>query len=68
MGYWTTDADANRVLRGLPVAGTEELQRLWKADLSTRDTARYLELSRKHELAHAHVIATEVQGRDEPKH
>lgn len=75
---WTTDADGQRVLRGLTAEQTEWYQEYTEKELAQRlgvskpwptpeafeeDKARWKELNRVHELARAEVIHSDDNKR-----
>jgi hypothetical protein len=75
---WTTDAEGNRVLRGLTLDETEWYQEYTDKELAQRlgiskpwptaedfetDRARWRDLNRVHELARAEVIHSEDNKR-----
>jgi hypothetical protein len=69
MRHYTTNADGSRVLRGLTVAETEELKQLWEdgREGRDRDRARFIELSRKHEVERIRAVSAEVEARQASK-
>jgi hypothetical protein len=56
-GLYTTDAAGNRVLHGLTLAETAELERLWEAE-RVRHAARprYIELAHRHRAARLQAV------------